>query len=362
MSETERKIGILTGGGDCPGLNVVLRAVVKTLLLGPGIRTVGFRDGFRGLVEDDAVELDYEAVSGLMTRGGTILGSSNTANPFDWKVGSPGGPIDRSADAVAAVRRRGLMGLVVVGGDGTMAIANRLQPLGVPVIGVPKTIDNDLRGTDLTFGFQTAVATVTDALDRIHDTAMSHHRVMIVEVMGRYAGWIALEAGVAGGADIILIPEIPYDLEKVLATVDFRSRVGKRFTIVCVAEGATEEGGSQVVKARVEDSPDPIRLGGIGDRIAHQIQEASGRSSRATVLGHVQRGGAPIPSDRILCTRFGHEAAKLVMAGRWGRLVGWRDGAVFDAPLEVAAGGPRLVPLDHPLIEAARAVGTSFGD
>lgn len=370
MAETQRRIGVLTGGGDCPGLNVVLRAVVKTLLLGPGIRSVGFRDGFRGLVEDDSLLLDYESVSGLLTRGGTILGTSNKANPFDWH--DPDGRdsggsededvVDRSGDAVETVRRHGLEGLVVVGGDGTMAIANRMREKGVPIVGVPKTIDNDLRGTDLTFGFRTAVATATDAIDRIHDTAMSHHRVMVVEVMGRYAGWIALEAGVAGGADVILIPEISYSLDAIAEKVAFRSRFGKRFTIVCVAEGACEKGGHRTVKQRIADSPDPIRLGGVGDRLAFQIQEVTGRSSRATVLGHIQRGGTPIPFDRLLCTRLGHRAATLVAEGSWNRLVAWRDGAVTTAPLDAAAGGPRLVPLDHPLITAARAVGTSFGE
>lgn len=361
MAASERRIGILTGGGDCPGLNVVLRAVVKTLLLGPGTRTFGFRDGFAGLVQDDGLELGYEAVSGLLTRGGTILGTSNKANPFAW-VEQDGGRRDRSGDALRAIEHRGLDGLVVIGGDGSMAIAHRLAGLGVPVIGVPKTIDNDLRGTELTFGFRTAVATATDAIDRIHDTAMSHHRVMIVEVMGRYAGWIALEAGVAGGADVVLIPEIPYSVERIAEKVEHRSRFGKRFTIVCVAEGASAAGGDPVVRQLVADSPDPIRLGGVGDQLAHQVQTLTGRESRATVLGHIQRGGTPIPFDRLLCTQFGHAAAQLVMADRWGELVVWRAGNITTTALETAVGGPRCVPLDSPLIAAARAVGTSFGD
>jgi 6-phosphofructokinase 1 len=361
MEGRERRIGILTGGGDCPGLNVVLRAVVKSLLLGPGIRTVGFRYGFAGLVEDDAEELDYEAVSGLLTRGGTILGTSNKANPFAW-VEPDGTRRDRSADALAVAERHGLDGLVVVGGDGTMAIADRLAARGLPVIGVPKTIDNDLRGCELTFGFQTAVATATDAIDRIHDTAMSHQRVMVVEVMGRYAGWIALHAGVAGGADVLLIPEIPYSLDRIAERVEFRGRFGKRFTIVCVAEGAHAADGERVVRQTVADSPDPIRLGGIGEQLARQLEEATGREARATVLGHVQRGGTPIPTDRVLCTQFGHRAAELVTEGRWGQLVVWRGGSVTNTALSDAVGGPRLVPLDHPLLRAARDVGTSFGE
>ena len=364
MGGTKRRVGILTAGGDCPGLNVVLRAVVKTLLLGPGIETVGFRDGFGGLVEDDAEPLGYESVSNLLTRGGTILGTSNTAHPLQWvDRANPGAaPVDRGDDVLANVRRRGLEGLVVIGGDGTMAISGELHARGVPIVGVPKTIDNDLRGTDLTFGFRTAVQTAVDAIDKIHDTAMSHHRVMVVELMGRYAGWIALEAGVAGGADIILLPEIPYDLDAVCEKIRFRSHKGRRFTIVAVAEGARPKGGDRVVERIVQGSPDPIRLGGIGQKLAHDVQDATGLVARATVLGHVQRGGTPVPEDRVLCTRFGHVAAEHVTAGRYGCLVGYRGGEVVTAPLEATQGGPRLVPLDHPLIAAARAVCTSFGD
>jgi ATP-dependent phosphofructokinase / diphosphate-dependent phosphofructokinase len=373
MTQPTRKIGIMTGGGDCPGLNVVLRAVVKSLLLGPNIQTVGFRNGYRGLVLDDSVPLDYESVSGLLTRGGTIIGTSNIANPFEWRDvplgaarplchGTDTPPEDRSGDVLATVKRHGLEGLVVIGGDGTMAGAARFHKMGIPVVGVPKTIDNDLRGTELTFGFHTAVTVAVDAIDRIHDTAMSHHRVMIVEVMGRYAGWLALMAGVAGGADVILMPEIPYRLDAILAKVRFRSQVGKRFTIIAIAEGAHEAGGSRVVHSMVEHSPDPVRLGGVGNKLAQDIEHHGGLSARATVLGHVQRGGTPIPFDRLLCTRFGHRAAELVRDGEWGKLVAYRGGEIATAPLSATEGGPRLVPLDHPLIESARAVGTSFGD
>lgn len=369
-----RKIGILTSGGDCPGLNVVLRAVVKSLLLGPGIRTVGFLNGYHGLVVDESVSLDYEAVSGLLTRGGTILGTSNTANPFAWVDMEPGSirspaanrdraeTRDRSDDALATVKRHGLEGLVVIGGDGTMAGAARFHKLGLPIVGVPKTIDNDIRGTELTFGFQTATDVAVDAIDRIHDTAMSHHRVMIVEVMGRYAGWLALMSGVAGGADVILIPEIPYRMDAIIDKIRHRGQHGKRFTIVAVAEGAGEMGGSRVVRSMVAHSPDPVRLGGVGAKLADAIEELGGHAARATVLGHVQRGGSPIPSDRLLCTEFGHRAAELVAQGEWGRLVAFREGRVVTAPLEATEGGPRLVPTDHPMIKAARAVGTSFGD
>jgi 6-phosphofructokinase 1 len=362
-SEVQR-IGVLTGGGDCPGLNAVIRAVAKTAITVYDVDVVGIRDAFRGFVEGDAVELSYGDVSGILTKGGTVLGTSNKHNPFEYPVGEGEGESfqDQSDRVMENAREWGLDAVVLIGGDGTMHIGRRLAEKGLPVVGVPKTIDNDLAETDYTFGFDSAVATVTEAIDKIHTTAMSHHRVMVVETMGRYAGWIALYAGVAGGGDIILIPEIPYDLAAVLDVVEARGKVGKRFSIVVVAEGAKPKGGDVVIERRVEDSHDQIRLGGVGAKLARDIEEAAALETRYTILGHLQRGGTPTAFDRVLATRFGHEATDLVAAGRFGRMVCLQGQEVTSVPLERAVAGLKQVPADHPLIEAARAVGTSFGE
>jgi len=360
---TPLRVGVLTGGGDCPGLNAVIRAVAKTLLHEHGAQVVGFLDGYEGLVLDRSRRLEWQAVSNILTLGGTILGTSNKADPFAWAEtrGGRATKRDRSADALAVFKKHRLDGLVVIGGDGSMSIAGRLAAMGLPIVGVPKTIDNDVRGTEQTFGFQTAVNIATEALDRLHTTAGAHHRVMVAEVMGRYAGWLALHAGLAGGADVILIPEFPFRWEAVADVCRQRYRRGKRFSIVCVAEGAKPEGGQPVVQRRVETSTDPVRLGGVAHLVAERLERLTGIESRATVLGYVQRGGAPSPFDRVFATRLGHRAAELVGAGSWGRMASWQKGRVTDVALEEASHGPRPVPADEPLLAVARAVGTSFG-
>jgi 6-phosphofructokinase 1 len=359
-----KKIAVLTGGGDCPGINAVIRAVAKKAMLEFGMDVIGIEDGYDGLIHDRHRKLGYNEVSGILTLGGTILGASKISNPYQYALQKGKAIVfkDVSRKAIANFQKLGVDGLVCIGGDGTLGIACRLMKDGIPVIGVPKTIDNDLRGTEITFGFDSAVAFATEAVDRLHSTAQSHHRVMIVEVMGHRSGWIALYAGVAGGGDIILIPEIPYSLEAVLAKVRDRKKKGKRFSIVVVAEGAKPKGGDVVVKKIVERSSDPVRLGGIGFSLSDQIERAIGTETRAVVLGHLQRGGSPTAHDRILATQLGAMAVELVVLGQFGRMVVVEKGLITSVPLETASGGPRTVPLDHPLIAAARALGTSFGD
>lgn len=362
---TVRRIGILTGGGDCPGLNAVIRAVVKTAVLGHGIEVLGIEDGFAGLLGGRLRKLDIDAVSGILPRGGTILGTTNRDNPFRYPVGERDGePVfaDRSDEVASNIRRAGIDALIVVGGDGTLSIGRDLfQKKGINVIGVPKTIDNDLSATDVTFGFDTALTTATSALDKLHTTAESHHRVMVLEVMGRYAGWIALEAGLAGGADVILIPEIPYQLEAVCDAVLARSRRGKKFSIVVVAEGAYPEGGEMVVKRRVATSHDPVRLGGIGNVTGEGIEAHTGMETRVTVLGHIQRGGSPTPFDRILATRYGVAAVQAAAAGQEGVMVALRGPEVVNVPLDEAVRALRRVDPEGELVRAATSVGISFG-
>jgi 6-phosphofructokinase 1 len=302
-------------------------------------------------------------VSGILTLGGTILGSSNTANPYQYAVGKgkTAKPKDVSRRTIANIQGMGLDSLVCIGGDGTMIIADRLFRDGVPVIGVPKTIDNDLRGTDITFGFDSAVSIATEAIDRVHSTAQSHHRVMVIEVMGRNAGWIALYAGVAGGGDIILIPEMPYDIGLVAARVRQRTKTGQRFTIIVTAEGARPKGGEVSVQRIVKTSPEPRRLGGIGFQVAEDVESRTGIETRTVVLGHVQRGGPPTPFDRVLATRLGSKAVDLIVNRRYGAMVGVKGNTLVESSLAEAATGPRTVPPDEPLIEAARSVGTVFG-
>ena len=355
---TSLRIGILTGGGDCPGLNAVIRAVTKSLIRENNAEVVGFRDGFQGLIEHDVDPLEYQDVSGILTRGGTILGSSNKANPFDYHHR---GGADVSAECVKTYNQLDLDGLVAIGGDGTMSISHGLAELGLDIVGVPKTIDNDIVGTERTFGFDTAVFTATEAIDRIHTTAQSHHRVMIVETMGRYAGWIALHAGVASGSDVILIPEFPYEIEEVARVCREREQGGQQFTIIAIAEGAKPKGGDQVVKKVVEDSPDPIRLGGVGQVLAQQISDRVNSEVRTTVLGHMQRGGTPTPFDRTLSTSFGAHAARLVANEQFGVMVALQESRFTHIPLENVANRTRQVSRDDDLIFAGRAVGTSFG-
>ena len=358
-------VGILTGGGDCPGLNAVIRAVAKTAIMQHGITVFGIEDGYLGLIENRMRRLETGDVSGILTQGGTILGTSNTADPFHFplSVNGKSSIADVSDMAVEHVRGRGLDAVICIGGDGTQSIASRLAKKGVPVVGVPKTIDNDLHGTDITFGFDTAVSIATEAIDRLHSTASSHHRVMVIEVMGRNAGWIALHAGTAGGADIILIPEVPYDLNKVCRHVQKRSQHGKRFSIVVVAEGARPCGGKVTVKSRVKNDPNcQIRLGGIANYLAADISSKTQLESRAVVLGHIQRGGTPTAFDRALATQFGHEAVCLLMSGRSGRMVAMRNNELSSVSLATVADKQRTIPSDDVLMEAAKAIGTSFGD
>ncbi|MGV3492361.1 MAG: 6-phosphofructokinase [Ramlibacter sp.] len=352
-----KRVGILTGGGDSPGLNAVIRAVAKSLMQ-EGAQAVGIEDGFAGMVEQRVRPLAWPDVSGILARGGTILGTSNKANPFAWGASRA----DVSSQAVRYAREDlRLDAVVAIGGDGTMSIAHRLQQAGLPMVGVPKTIDNDLMYTDRTFGFDTAVAVATEALDRLHTTAQSHHRVMILETMGRYAGWIALYAGVAGGADVILIPEFEYDVEEVARVCRQREHDGQRFTLVCIAEGAKPRGGELAVRQVVADSPDPLRLGGIGNVLEQQLARLLTSEVRTAILGHVQRGGTPTAFDRTLATSFGAYAAALVGGGRFGRMVALQQGRLTSVPLADVADRQRPVGPDAPMLAAALALGTSFG-
>ncbi len=361
-----KRIGLLTGGGDCPGLNAVIRAVTKAAIMNHDVQVFGIEDGFLGLVQNRIHELLPQDVSGILTVGGTILGTSNKCNPAHYctSLDERGMPIfkDVTDRCLEHYQHWRLDALVVIGGDGTMSCAKNFVRRGITCVGVPKTIDNDLIGTDITFGFQTAVETATCAIDRIHTTAASHHRVMVVEVMGRNAGWIALHAGVASGSDIILLPEIPFDYDVISEFIGERHTHHRTCTIVCVSEGARPIDGKQVVNHHDPTSPDPVRLGGIGKIVADEIEKRTGAESRVTVLGHVQRGGTPIHSDRLLGTRFGYHAIELLMAGKKNRLVVMRNHHVTDIDILDAADKQRLVPLDDPLIAAARAVGTCFGD
>jgi 6-phosphofructokinase 1 len=352
------RVGLLTGGGDAPGLNAVIRAVTKSLILKHDAEVVGFEDGFLGLIAQRIKPLSYGDVSGILTRGGTILGTNNKANPFRYYKR---GGADVSSQVIAYAKQLGLDGIVAIGGDGTMSIANRLNQMGLPMVGVPKTIDNDLVATDRTFGFDTAVSIVTEAVDRLHTTAQSHQRVMIVETMGRYAGWIALHAGVAGGADLILIPEFEFSVDEVARVCRDRESFGRSFTIIVIAEGARITGREMAVQRTLADSPDPIRLGGIGYVLQAALEAEIKSEVRTTILGHVQRGGTPTAYDRNLATSFGAIATDLVAAGEFGRMVAVQNGQFTSVPLDEVADRVRKVPQDAPLIRAALGVGTSFG-
>ena len=316
------------------------------------------------MVDKKIIEIDWIKVSGILTQGGTILGTSNIANPFKWPVKNEKGEVefqDRSDDVAKYITELGLDNLVCIGGDGTMAIAQMLSRKGIRIVGVPKTIDNDIWGTDITFGFDSAMTAATEAIDKIHTTAMSHHRVMVVEVMGRYAGWLALESGVAGGGDVILIPEMPYNIDLICEVVLQRSKQGRRFSILVVSEGAKPEGGDMVVHKVVKESTDPIRLGGIGLKVANDIEAMTGLESRVTVLGHLQRGGTPTAFDRILATRFGVKAAALCHNGVGGVMVAVRGRDIVAVPLSDIGGKMRLVDPNEPLIDVAKSVGTCMG-
>jgi 6-phosphofructokinase 1 len=341
------RVGLLTGGGDCPGLNAVIRAVVRRGLVDDEHSVIGFRHGWAGMLSDDAVELTFQSTAGILPRGGTILGTSRT-NPF------AAGEEDRGLRAIRqTIAARALDALIPIGGEDTLGVALRLHREGIPVVGVPKTIDNDLGGTDVTFGFQTAVQIVTEAIDRLHTTAESHNRVMVVEVMGRNAGWIATHAGIAGGADTILVPERPFDIDEVCMRLRRRHERGRSFSIVVVSEGATPREGT--LQTRADDAPTDAfghaRLGGIGVTLEGEIERRTGYETRVTILGHVQRGGTPVAFDRVLATRFGVAAMEAVAAGRFGTMVGLRGTEIVEVALEDALREPKL--LDPALYETA---------
>lgn len=358
---TKPRIGVLTSGGDCPGLNAVLRGVVLAAEK-LGWEVLGFLDGFEGLLPPGNYKLlDRRATAGIMPRGGTIIGTTNRGH-FVAKVGA--GDRTEVAEQVIADARRVLKelrvdGLIIIGGDGSMATALQLQEAGINCIGVPKTIDNDLEATAMTFGFDSAVATVTDALDRLHTTATSHKRVMVLEVMGRHAGWIALHGGLAGGAHIILIPEIPFDYDKIAAALNARAERGSLSAIVVVAEGARPRDGQVVMRANEEGE---YRLGGIGEIVAREIAARTGKETRCTVLGHLQRGGAPTTLDRILGTRFGVQAVKLINEKQFGSMVSYQNYQVRHVPIADAVNRLRLVSPDSQMVQTARDVEISFGD
>jgi phosphofructokinase-like protein len=362
--KARKRIAILTGGGDCPGINAVIRAVAKKAILEHGMEVLGIEDGYHGLVNNKHRRLAYNDVSGILTLGGTILGTSKIANPYRYPIGKDKSLQfrDLSKAAVENIKKLGVVCLVCIGGDGTLGIAHKLHRDGLNVIGVPKTIDNDIRGTDITFGFDSAVAVATEGIDRVHTTAQSHHRVMIVEVMGHHSGWLALHSGIAGGGDIILIPEIPYDIKVVAKTVEQRAKKGKRFSIVVVAEGAKPKGGKVVIQRIVKESADPVRLGGIGFVLAKQIEDETGLETRTVVMGHLQRGGSPTPFDRVLATSLGTKAMELIQNGEFGYMSAVKGNKLIKFPLDKAAAGPKTVPPAYPLIQSARSVGTCFGD
>jgi len=359
----KNRIGVLTGGGDCPGLNAVIRAVVKTATK-LDWETIGFIGGYEGLLDKEYLHLDYKEMDPLLNRGGTILGTSNKGR-FAVKTGV-GQSQQLDPNVMAASLKNfhelGLKALVCIGGDGSLTIAQHLYEGGIPLVGVPKTIDNDLEGTLLTFGFDSAVGCAMDAIDRLHTTAESHNSVMIVELMGRYAGWITLWAGVSGGADIILLPEIPFNYESICAQIKKREKIGKHFTIVAVSEGAHEQGGSVTLAAPMEANRE-AKLGGIGEKVSMEISRRSGKECRVCVLGHLQRGGGPTSLDRVLCTAFGARAVNLIRDGKFGYMTAFTPTNVVGAiKIKDAVGKLRLIQPDNPMLACARAMGISFGD
>ncbi len=364
MTQKKRRFAVLTGGGDCPGLNAVIRAVVKTFLQN-GCEVYGVLNGFNGLVNDNLQLMDYASVSGILPRGGTILGTTNRDNPFRFAVEENGEMVfkDMRGKVLENLQKYDIEAVVVIGGDGSLNIGAQLaRECGVKIVGVPKTIDNDLPCTERTFGFDTAMAMATEALDRLHTTAESHHRVMVLEVMGRYAGWIALHSGLAGGADVILLPEIPYKLDSVVAKLEHRRDAGKSFSIVVVAEGAKPEGGEMSVARIVKGSFEPIRLGGIGEKVAREIEERTGIEARCTVLGYLQRGGSPTAFDRVLSTRYGTAAAEACLRGEYNVMVSLYHDQIITVFIQKAASQPRQVPVDSEIIRAGRQLGICFGD
>ncbi|MBM3821099.1 MAG: ATP-dependent 6-phosphofructokinase [Acidimicrobiia bacterium] len=356
-----KKIGVLTGGGDAPGLNAVIRAVVKAAS-NAGVEVLGLEDSFDGLIyPEKSRPLTPRDVTGILRRGGTILGTVNRGNPFATPITTPDGTFDYVERVMEMFERTALDALVCIGGDGTLSISHEFSKKGIPLVGVPKTIDNDIVGTNSSFGFDTAVSFATEAIDRLHTTAEAHRRIMVVEVMGRYAGWIALHGGVAGGADVILIPEIPYDLDRVVQCIRDRDAWGARFSIVVVAEGARPKGGAISLVEEARDGQ-AERLGGVGMRVAKELDTRTGKETRYVVLGHLQRGGAPTAFDRTLATRFGGKAVEVLLNGQFGMMVANHPPDIVPVPLGDVVGKIRTVPLDYDLIHTARALGVSFGD
>jgi phosphofructokinase-like protein len=352
-----KRIGILTGGGDCPGLNAVIRAAVRTAIRDHNLEVSGIQLGFEGLMTKSIVPLNLDTIRGILPKGGTLLRTTNRGNPFEYPREDGQGSEDRSQLVVDNIHELGIDGIIAIGGDGTLRIAQRLSDLGIPMVAVPKTIDNDLDATDYTFGFMTAVAVATDAVDRLHSTAESHDRVMILEVMGRNAGWIALYAGLAGGADIILIPEIEYRPEAIVDSIRSRQKEGSQFDIIVVAEGAKRSGGEEsFIDRRAK------RLGGIAYQVAADISQHIDLEIRVTVLGHVQRGGSPIAFDRVLATRFGKAAADLIANGDFGKMVALRGDAMVAVPIADACSNPKSVDPNGELVRTARSLGISFGE
>ncbi len=371
-----RKIGIITGGGDCSGLNAVINGITKAAVKKYGIEVVGFTKGYHGLYNNMNRPLGLKSVSGIMHEGGTILKSSNKDNLFNYRVVKQDGTIeykDVSDEAIKNMKYLGVDALIVIGGDGTLTSARDFHRKGVPVVGVPKTIDNDLPATDVTFGYNTSLETITDALDKIHTTAFSHDRVMVVEVMGRNSGWLALEGGLAGSADVILLPEIPYDINAVVEKIRERDAFGRNFTIVVVSEGAKPKGGEQVVREIVEDSADSVRLGGVGQQITDQLQKlVPEHEVRYTNLAYIQRGGITSQFDRALGLLFGVNAVDLLMNGGSGRMVQLKGRKITSIPLEevvgggevgeTSKGGGKTVDPEGQYVQAAKAIGISFGE
>src|SRR6059036_2478201 len=356
-----KRLGILTGGGDAPGLNAVIRAVVKTAA-SSNIECVGLEDSFDGLIEPNRSRvLTPRDVTGILRLGGTILGTTNRGNPFAYPVATADGEKDYSERVVETFRGMALDALIVIGGDGTLAIAKRFCDKGIPIVGVPKTIDNDIVGTVNCFGFDTAVDFATDAIDRLHTTAEAHRRILVVEVMGRYAGWIALYAGVAGGADAILIPEIPFDIGIVAERLRERDKWGAKFSIVVVAEGAFPKGGTL---ALIEQAHAGFaeRLGGVGAKVCEALARETEKETRSVVLGHLQRGGAPTSFDRVLATRFGGKAVELVKRGEFGTMVAYAPPDIVARRLDEVVGKTKTVPMDFDLLLTGKALGITFGD
>ena len=365
MSEI-KKIAVMTGGGDCPGLNPVIRAVTKTAIMKYGLKVVGIKHGYRGLYlgGDEFIDLDTQSVDEIISKGGTILYSSNKDNLFDYTYEDENGNVchgDVSDIGIKNLKDNGIDALVVIGGDGTLTSGRDFSRKGVKIVGIPKTIDNDLAATDTTFGFDTAVSNAVDAIDKLKTTAESHGRIIVVEAMGRYAGFLALSMGVAGAADAILIPEIEYDINKVAEKIKSNFANGKNYSIVVVAEGANPKDGEIIVSRVVKDSPDPIRLGGIANVIAEQLENLVGNEARATILGHVQRGGSPTANDRILSTRYGSYAVELLMEGKFGNMVILDGNNMSYESLENVIGSNKAVDPNGELVTIAEAIGVTFG-